>query len=442
MRHIAFHDCLTGLPNRRRFNDFFEQSLSESVAAGTPLTLLLLDLDHFKEVNDELGHEFGDVLLVSAAQRIERCISVSAQLARLGGDEFVIVLSDKHDAVHADELAGLIVSELSRPFLLKNQQVSISASIGIASLTDELHTASELLKCADQAMYDAKNRGRGGFSFYTASMHAVSLHKIRLANDLRSALKKQQLEIYYQPIVCNRTGKVRQAEALVRWHHPLLGDIRPAEFIGIAEDSGLILEIGEWVFDTAARQAKQWQRHYADFQMSINVSHLQMRSRQHVARMLECMHELELDGANIQLEIRECVLVEKSCEVHTQLQSLRTVGVKLAMDSFGTGYSSLSCLKLFDIDVIKIDRSFITELPGCGEDKSLCDAIIAIADKMGLAVIAEGVNTQGQHEALIAMGCHFSQGRLFSRPVSVSEFESLYFGSVDSCLTEAYVSVA
>ncbi|NOQ14667.1 MAG: EAL domain-containing protein [Methyloprofundus sp.] len=422
----ANYDELTHLPNRRMFQDRLELEIVKSHREKLSLALLFIDLDHFKAVNDTLGHEMGDLLLIKAAQRIMSCVRESDTVARLGGDEFTVILSELSDISSIERITDSIIKNLSQPFRLEEQEVYITASIGITLYPNDGDSVSQLLKNADQAMYRAKNIGRNRFSYYTPAMQETAQKHLQILTDLRSALTEQQFQLHYQPIIDLETGKILKAEALIRWHHPVRGIISPADFIPIAEESGLIIEIGDWVFKQAAQQAKQWQEKYGlTIQISINKSPIQFHSTEDSTNWIKYLKNLNLLGENIVIEITESLLMETSDSVIKQLLQFRDANIQVSMDDFGTGYSSLAYLNKFDIDYLKIDRSFTRNLSSNSSDMILSEAIIVMAHKLGLKVIAEGIETEEQYQLLKAAGCDYGQGYLFSRPVAADEFIKL-----------------
>jgi diguanylate cyclase (GGDEF)-like protein/PAS domain S-box-containing protein len=424
----ANFDTLTGLPNRDMFHDRLGQEVKKSIRAELPLALLLVDLDQFKEVNDTLGHAVGDMLLKDVARRISACVRESDTVARLGGDEFTIAISGISDNAHVEDVAQKIISKLAEPFHLGSEVVYISASIGITLYPNDATDIDVLMKNVDQAMYVAKNKGRNRFSYFTASLQEAAQRRLRLTNDLRGALEAGQFSIHFQPIVALSTGRIHKAEALIRWQHSERGMVSPAEFIPLAEETGLIHEIGDWVFKESARWAKHWRNQFApDFQVSVNKSPVQFRTENHhlASRWSEFLRELGLPGGNIVIEITEGLLLNAEADVTDELLRLRDADIQVAIDDFGTGYSSLSYLKKFDIDYLKIDRSFVNNLETDANDMALSEAIIVMAHKLGLKVIAEGVETEGQRNLLTIAGCDYAQGYLFSKPVPPEEFERL-----------------
>ena len=422
----ANFDKVTGLPNRHMFHDRLEQEVKKAHRAGLQMALLFIDLDRFKEINDTLGHDLGDVLLMETARRLSSCVRESDTVARLGGDEFTLILSEVDDSRHIERVAQAILKLLSEPFQLGDELAYISASIGITIYPNDAANVEGLLKNADQAMYAAKNSGRNQSSYFTPALQEAAQERRRLTQDLRSAIQENQFMLYFQPILDLESGRVHKAEALIRWRHPERGTVEPAGFIQLAEETGQINEIGEWVFREAGRWARRWRDQYGpDFQVSINVSPVQFQSEGFTAEAWSnYLHGIDLEGRNIVIEITEGLLL-KAGGVTDKLLRFRDAGVQVAIDDFGTGYSSLSYLKKFDIDYLKIDKSFVDNLQAESEDLVLCEAIIVMAHKLGLQVIAEGVESDIQRQLLIRAGCDYAQGYLFSVPLPAQEFETM-----------------
>ncbi len=423
----ANFDELTGLPNRHMFLDRLRQEMRKADRGDQFLALLFIDLDRFKEVNDQLGHAMGDVLLVETAARIAACIRGSDTLARLGGDEFTVILAGLDHVGSVERIAQNMIASLARPFALGEHCANVSASIGIALYPPDARAIDDLLGHADQAMYAAKNAGRNRYSYFTPDLQKAAQQRLRTASDLRAALAGQQFEIHYQPIVSLQTGAVHKAEALLRWRHPTRGLLNPAEFIPFAESSGLIVEIGDWVFRQAARQVMQWQQRLDPaFQISVNKSPVQFRRDAEQYKLwLAYLAELNLPPRSIVIEVAESILLDGSQHVVERLQELRSMGVQVALDNFGTGYSSLSYLKRFDIDFLKIDQSFVQQLASAPDDMALCEAIVVMAHKLGLVVVAEGVETLVQRGLLAGIGCDYAQGYAFAHPMPAHEFEAM-----------------
>jgi diguanylate cyclase (GGDEF)-like protein/PAS domain S-box-containing protein len=422
----ANFDSLTGLPNRSRFREQLKQDIAHCKRDKSMLAVLFIDLDRFKEVNDTLGHDKGDALLVEAAARIRACVRETDTVGRQGGDEFTVILSKLFDPNVVGAIAQKIIESLAMPFQLGQEQAFISASIGITVYPNDATEIEELLKHADQALYVAKDSGRNRFGYFTPALQAAALHRMRLTNDLRGALDHNELRVYFQPIVSLETGRVHKAEALIRWQHPQRGMVSPAEFIPLAEASGLIVEIGDWVFRESARWVKRWRdEHDENFQISVNQSPLEFqRQGSRYDRWVEYLRSMDLPGQAIVVEITEGLLLDVTQDVTNKLLKLRDAGIQVALDDFGTGYSSLAYLKKFDIDYLKIDQAFTRNLAAGSSDMALCEAIVVMAHKLGLKVIAEGVETTEQHDLLRGAGCDYDQGYLFARPMPAEEFDA------------------
>jgi len=425
-RHANF-DPLTDLANRRMFQDRLNHEIKKAHRQGNNLALMLLDLDRFKEVNDTLGHSIGDILLQETAKRILECVRTVDTVARLGGDEFTIILGGLDSNTHAEWVATAILQELAKPYCLDEELVYISASIGITFYPQDAVDAEQLIKNADQAMYTAKRQGRNCYSYFTVEIEQAAKNRMRMINDLRLALPNQELRVFYQPIVELSTGNINKAEALLRWRHPVQGMISPSEFIPLAEETGLIFEIGNWVFFEVVKQLSAWRTEFAaDFKISINKSPLQFtRNDQNQCNWIAYLNTHGLSGDSIVIEITEGLLLDADTLVRQHLYAYRDAGIQVAIDDFGTGYSSLSYLKKFDIDFLKIDQSFTRNLAVDSSDLALCEAIIVMAHKLGLKVIAEGIETQQQLDLLFKAGCDYGQGYLFSRPLPADNFSRL-----------------
>lgn len=424
----ANYDPLTQLPNRRLFTDRLKQELIKSRRDKQILGLLFIDLDRFKEVNDSMGHSVGDELLVQVARRLSTCVRKSDTVARLGGDEFTVIVTELNDYTSIEIIAQHILSALEQPFSLGDSIAYVSASIGITQSPIDTGNFEDLIRYADQAMYSAKNKGRNCFCFFTPVMQAHMERHVQIARDLRAAITQQQFEVYYQPIVDLATNRLIKAEALIRWRHPQQGLITPGDFIPVAEETGIINDIGDWVFEQAAQQVRHWRQNYqADFQISINKSPVQFHAQDGIHNhWTAILQQMNLSGDSIVVEITEGLLLDAGNQVGQQLRHFRECDIQIAIDDFGTGYSALAYLEKFHIDYLKIDQSFTRNLSVNSSELALCEAIIVMAHKLGMKVIAEGIETELQRDLLIQAGCDFGQGYLFSRPIPAKEFEALF----------------
>ncbi len=422
----ANYDFLTALPNRRLFIDRLNESIKLSQRTELPSALFYVDLDNFKEINDSQGHHIGDELLVMASQRIRDNTRAVDTVARIGGDEFAIIVSSVTHLHNIDQIAQNIIDCLTRPFNLKKDIYYSSASIGITLYPMDGLNANQLLQNADQAMYKSKAHGGSCFSYFTNEMQLKTTKRAQLIRDLREALPREQLHVFYQPIVDSKTSRITRAEALIRWIHPDLGMISPLDFIPVAEETGLISEIGDWVFLQALEQVKELRESYdPDFQISINVSPVQFKCATLQRQWLGYLQDHKVSGKAIVIEITEGILMEKNPVVTDQLLSFRDAEIQIAIDDFGTGYSSLSYLKKFHIDYIKIDKAFIDDIATDESDYALCEAITVMADKLGMEIIAEGIETQAQIDVLTSIACEYFQGYFFSKPLPAVELNDL-----------------
>ncbi len=423
----ANFDTLTGLPNRRMFRERLEQEIKKSNRSSTPIALMFIDLDHFKEVNDTLGHDIGDILLIEASRRISDCVRATDIVARLGGDEFTVLLTEVEDVTSVERIAQSITQKLATFFQLKEEVAYVSASIGITLYPNDATDIEGLFKNADQAMYVAKEQGRNRHSYFTHALQEAAQTRLRLINDLRGALAGNQFMVHFQPIVDMATGRINKAEALIRWNHPERGLVSPAQFIPLAEETGLILEIGDWVFYESMRCAKRWRTLYNPvFQVSVNKSPIQFyKDGDEHAVWLAHLRDIDMPGEGLVIEITEGLLLDSNTSINGALLTLRNADIQVSIDDFGTGYSSLSYLKKFDIDYLKIDQSFVRHLEIDHNDLVLCEAIIVMAHKLGIKVVAEGVETERQRDMLAAAECDYAQGYLYSKPIPADEFEEL-----------------
>lgn len=423
----ANFDTLTGLPNRRMLRERLEHEIRQADRARCSVGVLLIDLDHFKEINDTLGHKVGDDLLVEAARRISACTRESDTVARLGGDEFIVVLTRLNDARHAENVASKIIARLAEPFQLQDTVGYVSASLGITTYPQDAQDVEDLLKSADQAMYVAKRQGRNRFSHFTQGLQTAAYERQRLINDLREAIAQGTFHLHFQPIVDVATGHIHKAEALVRWDHPVRGAIQPEEFIPMAEETGLIVQLGDWVFHEAARWAERWAALIPGFQVSVNVSPVQFRAEAAGSRAswIARARDPLMPRHSLVIEITEGLILHTDVDVMSVLASLRAAGIEVAIDDFGTGYSSLAYLHRFDVDLLKIDQAFVASLDKDGGETALCEAIIVMAHKLGVKVVAEGVETQRQADLLAGAGCDSMQGYLYSRPIPPEQLEAI-----------------
>lgn len=423
----AHYDHLTGLPNRLMLQQGLEAKMLYARHTGAAFALLYLDLDLFKEINDTLGHAKGDELLRQVAARLLGCVRRSDLVVRLGGDEFCIVADAVCDEEEIRGLCEKIVRTVADPYLLGEDRGLVSVSIGVAFHPRDGKSADELIQNADMAMYAAKNQGRNCYCVFAPGMRKEAGVRRQLVRDLAGALDQEQLVLYYQPIFNLRSGQVVKAEALLRWQHPRNGLLSPMHFLHEAEETGLIVDIGNWVFREAAKQASRWRARRPGFQVSVNMSHAQFASRNlHPADMLDALHRLDLPGDSMVVEITERLLMDISPEIGNKLLAFSDAGIQLALDDFGTGYSSLPYLLSYQIGCLKIDMSFVRNIERSAQDRHLCEAIILMAGKLGLSVVAEGVTTPGQRNALLDAGCDYAQGFLYSAPVSALSFEKLF----------------
>lgn len=426
IRHMAHHDDLTGLPNRALLDDRLAQALAQAYRSGRPMALLVLDLDGFKSINDSYGHAFGDSLLTAVARRLAGVVRQGDTVARLGGDEFVLMLVDLVCADDAVMVAQKIVDTMALPLTVGTRSLHVSASIGICTYTGDSSTGETLLKHADVAMYRAKQQGRNRYQCYSHDMGLQALQHMELQAALRQALEARQFELHYQPQVDLRTGRINAMEALIRWHHPVLGTISPARFIPVAEETGLIVPIGEWVLRTACAQLKAWHlAGHGALCVAVNLSVRQFQGHDVAQMVRRVLEECELDGRFLELELTESALMLDTESVLQALRTLKSTGVLLALDDFGTGYSSLSLLRRFPIDVIKIDQSFTFDVGTSTEAASITRAIIAMAQSLDMKTVAEGVETEQQLAFMAAQHCDSMQGYLFSRPLPVSAMSAL-----------------
>ena len=427
IRYQANYDELTGLPNRSLFLDHLDESLNRRERTEKDMALMFIDLDRFKWVNDTLGHDAGDDMLCQVAERMKECIRRVDTVARLGGDEFVVILQDISKAEDTVNIAEKVIEQLSRPFMLGRKEASVGASIGITVAPTDGKDSTTLLRNADLAMYAAKKAGRSIYKFFTSEMNDQALSRANMETELRRALAENELVVYYQPIADLESGRVNYAEALVRWNHPQRGLVLPDEFISLAEETGLIVALGEWVLHSACAQAEAWQDagQQHGFSVSVNLSSRQLKQGLTTEKVAEILSGTGLPAHRLTFEITETQIMEDAEHAITWLNAIKDMGVRLSIDDFGTGYSSLSYLKRFPIDTLKIDRSFIRDMTSDPDDASLVEAITAMARSLKLKVIAEGVETKEQLDQLRSLGCDLIQGYFFSKPLTAEEFGNL-----------------
>lgn len=426
IERLAYHDPLTGLPNRSLLMDRLGQALAQAQRHQGLLALLFLDLDRFKNVNDTLGHLLGDRLLCQVAERLRTALRECDTIARLGGDEFVVLLTDVQDVADAAHVADKLLAALAAPFVLGERELHINASLGVSLYPRDGQDADALLKYADTALYKAKEGGRNAYRFFSPDMDIEAHQRLRLENDLRRAASRGELSLHYQPQVVLSDGQVFSLEALLRWHHPVEGWIPPDRFIPLAEDTGLIHALGEWVLDTACQQMRQWQAQgLTNLRVAVNLSAHQLRRPGLDQCVQQALARSGLSPASLELEITESSMMQDPAQSLALLRRLRSLGVHLSIDDFGTGYSSLAHLTELPLQRLKIDRSFIAGLPADDRSAAIVEAVIAMARRLGLAVLAEGVETAEQCQLLKRSGCDEMQGFLLARPVPAEQVPAL-----------------
>jgi diguanylate cyclase (GGDEF)-like protein len=427
IRHIAHHDLLTDLPNRACLAEHAAEAMARARPDGRRAGLMLVDLDRFKHINDSLGHAVGDELLRRAARRLIATLRPADVVGRQGGDEFVVLLPELADAQAAERVAAKVVAAMRQPFVVGARELLASCSIGIALFPDNGEDFDTLMRNADTAMYVAKEAGRDCYRFHAPEMARRANERLDLEADLRHALQSSGLMVAMQPQVALATGVLCGMEALVRWAHPQRGAISPVQFIPVAEDSGLILALGEWVLREACRQRAEWlQAGLRDVPVAVNVSAVQFRDPGFPAAVKRALADFALPPALLELEVTESVIMAGFEQVKLTLEELGRLGLHLSIDDFGTGYSSLSYLKRLPVEKLKIDRSFVIELPADGESKAIVEAVVGLARGLGMRVIAEGVETAGQADCLRQCGCDEAQGFLYSKPLSAPDFAARY----------------
>jgi len=422
IRFQAYHDMLTRLPNRTLLNDRLKQALTHARRNKTNLSVMFLDLDRFKMINDTLGHIVGDHLLQAVAMRLRHCLREGDTLARLGGDEFTLLLPEVQSKKDAERVAKKIIKSLKMPFKIDNHELFVSTSIGISHYPEDGESIESLIKHADIAMYSVKGSGKNDYQFYDNNMINAFSDHLSLENDLRRALENEQFEIYYQPQINIETREVFAMEALIRWNHPDRGMINPGEFIALAEETRLIKQIGNWVFNNTCAELKHWREMGLDnIRIAVNVSAIQLEQNDFVEYVLGVLSKNNIPGEYLEIEITENTLMHDTDDGILKLRELSSHGIKIAIDDFGTGYSSLNYLKRLPIDTLKIDQSFIRDMSNSDEDSSIIKAIIAMAKGLNLNIISEGVETEAQLEQLKTWRCKNMQGFLFGKPMPCVE---------------------
>ena len=421
----ANYDELTGLLNRRMFQSVLEQEALKFKRTGKSLALFLLDLDNFKEINDSLGHDIGDIVLRETAIRINGCLRDTDTVARLGGDEFTIILSELDNSYDADSIAQKIIHSLSLPFELNHHRRNISASIGISIYPNDTDDIDLLMRQADQAMYDAKKHGRNCFSYFTPSLQAAANQRLDLCNDLQLAIERDEFDLYYQPQIDMATGKISGVEALIRWQHPVKGLCAPDYFMDAAEDTGLIIPIGDWVIRSACNQVKSWdEQGVNNMSVTINLSAKQFHTKDLPQKIKDILSETGLQPALLELEISENIIMNNPDEDIDQLIKLKDIGIMLAIDNFGTGHTSFTDIKDYPINRLKLDSSFVINVDTEPKDSAIVTSTIALAHELGINTMAEGVETQAQVEYLMKQNCDNIQGYYFCKPLPADQAEN------------------
>jgi diguanylate cyclase (GGDEF)-like protein/PAS domain S-box-containing protein len=426
LNELVNHDPLTGLPNRRLINQLFEKSINHARRENHKIAILFIDLDRFKAINDSLGHTIGDKLLLEVSKRIKQAIRHNDVVGRLGGDEFLVIMDNLLNPEDASIKAKNILSVLHTEFLIEGKELYISASIGISLFPDDGEQVDSIIKAADIAMYQVKNNGKNNFCFYSDDLSTEVVERFNLENQLRRALERKQFEVYYQPQMSLISGEIIGAEALVRWNHPEFGLVSPDKFIPLAEETGIILLIGEWVLTQAAMFAKQWVKEGSSLQkIAVNVSGIQIIQSNFADTVYGVLVETDCNPSALEIEITESTIMQNTEHVIDTFNRIKTMGVSLAIDDFGTGYSSLSNLKRLPLDKLKIDRSFVCDLPHDQDDAVIAKAIYAMADSLGFTVVAEGIETIEQEKFLKEIGCQEAQGYLYGKPTNADNFAKL-----------------
>ncbi|MFN7964385.1 MAG: EAL domain-containing protein [Acidobacteriota bacterium] len=438
IRELAYYDSLTGLPNRALLHDRLQTAIATARRRNLTVAVMFLDLDNFKRINDTLGHTAGDQVLREVAERLKRAVratdmvvrdgaaALEHTIARLGGDEFIVMLSEVKRGEDVVKVASRVLEVLEAPTTIEGSEVFVSTSLGISLFPQDGGGVEELLKNADAALYHAKDSGRNNFQFYSPALNQAAFQRLSIESSLRHAVERNEFVLHYQPIVDCERAMVIGAEALIRWNHPDLGLVQPSNFIGVAEESGLIIRIGEWVARTALKQARLWlDQGHTDLQVAINLSPHQFRREDLPQQLAQLAREAGVDPGGVRLEITETALMQTGDQTIELLKQIKRHGFQIAIDDFGTGYSSLAYLKRFPIDVLKIDRSFVRDLVEDSDDAAIVSAIAAMAARLHIATLAEGVESPDQRDFLLSCGCQLMQGYLFGKPVPAEQFTRL-----------------
>jgi diguanylate cyclase (GGDEF)-like protein len=425
IRHVAHHDALTGLPNRLHLQIGLEQIIAAAKRENQEVAVMFIDLDRFKVINDTLGHNIGDGLLVEVAHRLSDCVRESDLLARLGGDEFVVALSGDDAVNAAAQVAEKIIDRLAEPCRIEGHVLHSTPSIGISLYPHDGDSIESLMKTADTAMYHAKSKGRNNFQFFSPEMNLSSVARLQLEGSLHHALEHGEFAVHYQPQVEIVSGRLVGAEALIRWQHPERGMISPLEFIPLAEENGMILPIGTWVLRDVCRQIKAWRElGLTGLRFAVNLSPRQFHQENLVGKIISILREFDVPASALELEITEGSVMENADTAVSLLNQMNQHGLSIAIDDFGTGYSSLSYLKRFPVSKLKIDRSFVMDIPGDPDDSAIAIAVIQLARSLGLKTVAEGVETAEQRQFLSDQGCDMLQGYWYSKPLDAASFEA------------------
>lgn len=429
LQHMAHHDALTDLPNRNLFLDRLQQSLNRARWHDRLVAVMFMDLDRFKIINDTLGHNVGDQLLLQLSRRLDKTVRDGDTIARFGGDEFAILLDDIDSDSHISSLAQKLLDTLTEPFKINKQDLYVTASIGVSIFPNDGEDSETLLRNADVAMYRAKDLGKNNYQFYSDDLSARIFERLTLENHLRHALERNEFALYYQPQIDARTQKISGVEALLRWEHPDLGLVMPNNIVPLLEETGLIEKVGHWVLETACQQSRVWHdAGWSYLHMSVNISSRQFNNTDFISSLHDIINQTEINPEFLELELTESMLMRNASTTVNALHSLGGLGVRFAIDDFGTGYSSLTYLRRFPIDTIKIDSSFIHDVTDNPDDAAIASAIIVMAQSLSLNVIAEGVENQGQLDFLTARDCYYVQGNFFSRPLPAEELTRLLEG--------------